>query len=343
VSGHPLVLALLLTDALGAALLAGAGWGAVRVAAHWSPGSPTRAQLALERSAESSALAGRWALHLLTLSTLMLIAALSGELPRMVPGAMCGTGVVQASGGRLTQALALRALGLLLLHLWHGLQRLDEQQPDRPLTVAAARLLLAALPVSLVAVSQSLQALIGLDLQSPVSCCAALYESVRAAPAAAGLSEQSPPWRLWLFMASSALLMVIALAVQGTGAPRRLPVVLLVLTALWALAAHGAVTRHLGAAIYGVRYHPCPWCLFLPEHRCIGVLMLSASAVVLGEVPIVWLSAWVGRSYPELTEAAGRRLRNACRHTLMGCGGLLAAACLPALIWRLRFGVWLLG
>lgn len=337
---HPLGLAVIAGDVVALILLILASITSARLVTGWRPGAPTRKQLLLERRAEASSIQGRCAAGIFLLSSLLLVITVAAVLPPIVPGAMCGTGVVEATGGLANRALALRLLALGLLGAWQLTDRLDRSAPSSPLGALPARLLLLATPIAAVAALDTAAALGSLDVGTPVDCCAVVYDqvvSVAEATRTWGLSDEV--WT-WLTVVLGALLIPAAL---WAGAARGRPATsLLALFALaWVPVAAVAMVRVFSAYHYGVLHHHCPWCLFLAEHRLVGYAVFGALLVVLFDGVGVFLAERLGRTAPELAARARDRARRGAWRAVLAVGvyGLLAVV--PALVWRLRFGVWM--
>ena len=339
---HPAVLAVLTADGITLLILALAGWTALRIALHWSPGAADRDQLALEADAEAAAVAGRLALGLAGVATGLFVVAVTAVLPGLVPGAMCGTGVFQGMSGLGGRAMAFRGIGLGLLFLWGVVEGLNRRHPEGPLTRTAARLLLLALPVVTLGAVETARAVFALDLHQPVSCCAVVYDQIRSPDAArttAGL-----PDRFWV----GACLVLGAATLTGAArlircrTPDRCPAIATtVATTAFLPAAAIALVRVLSAYHYGVLHHHCPWCLFLPDHRLVGYPLFGALALVAVEGIAAAAAVKVGRRVPDLAPAATVRLRKSGRRILAGWTVFALLALLPPVVWRIRYGVWM--
>jgi hypothetical protein len=109
-----------------------------------------------------------------------LIVAVSNVLPDIVPGAMCGTGVIQATEGMGNRALVFRFLAVFMLFLRCDIEKIDRTNPDSLLVQTNARFLLMAIPVLFLSMTATFQAISGLNVQQPVDCCAAVYDAVRS-------------------------------------------------------------------------------------------------------------------------------------------------------------------
>lgn len=336
---HPLLLAIALLDTLALALLLQVGWGAVRILGAWAPESADRRQLRLEARADTASIAIGWALASSLAASVGLLAAVALLLPPLLPGAMCGTGVVQASGGKLSGALLLRTLLLGLFHAWRVLQRLDRGRPEAPLTLPLARLALVLLPAAATAGWETFSALSQLDTHTPVSCCAVVYAAARTAAAPGG----AIPARgvLWSTALGGLAICVLALSIARSGAQRAPCVALGLLLLGWPPLAGAVHIRFLAPYVYGVLHHHCPWCLMLPVHGGIGLPLLCLLAGMSLEGLAAAVSAAAAERFAALRMAAERRARRAARRTVALMALFFLAALLPALVWRWRSGAWL--
>ena len=340
---HPLLLSVLLMDLLCVLLLSWSALQAVRIVQGWSPAEASGIQLRLERQAESVSLLARGGWGLFAAGSLTLILAVADVLPGIVPGAMCGTGVLQAGAGTGGRALALRLVGFLALSVWHLLDRLDRSRPESPLTLASSRALLAAWPVVLVAAWSTLRAVLALDVQSPVECCAVVYDAFRSVEEAR--TSLGVPDSLWVSGCVGGAVAAVATALTlrhaSAGAARGRARLLALLVVAWVPVASLALVRSLAAYHYGVLQHHCPWCLFLAQHGFVGYPLFGALVLAPLEAPTPLLLARVVGKVPAVQAAADRRARQASRRTALAILLFLALSGLPAVVWRVRFGVWM--
>ncbi|MCJ8502238.1 hypothetical protein [Desulfatitalea alkaliphila] len=322
-------------------ILYGAGVrSALAVAWHWSPGAADGAQLRRERNWEMACLLGRWALAGLTGAALLWLVGVVAVWHGMVPGAMCGTGVLQAMGGHGVRAMAFWAMALLALHGWRVLDRLDSHHPDGLLTPTAARVLLLAAPLLVPAVIHSWLALMHIDPAAPVSCCAAVYDQVLRPTGTGAMGRGGALAAGWLSLAGGGLLAVLA-GLQwrcGGKCSGALPAVV---AAGWVVVAAPAVKHLWSAYYYQVLSHPCPWCLFLPDHYGAGFAVYGAMAVTLTAGVTLWTADRVRRRHPLLSDAATTLMVRAARRMLLALLLFILLTAGPALAWKLRTGLWL--
>jgi len=339
---HSLLLAVFLTDILTFLLIIGASATAFRIALHWDPQDTSTRQLRLQARSETAALATTWALGLHFLATMALVYAMTNILPGMVPGAMCGTGVLQAMGGSGPRMLIYRLVGLAILWVWWRMEIVNQSLPEAPLVPITARMVLLALPVFGLALQASWQAAQAMDFQQPVDCCAVVYDhfqTLRDARQTLGINN-----RAWLtaFGATTVAMSAAAWAARKAPSHRGLHLLLATLAVVWLPIAAITLVRVFAAYHYGVLHHHCPWCLFLPEHHLIGFLIWTFWGLVAMEaLAALVLSVLAARQPPPLEHHACDHIAKAARNTLIAVLLFSLLTVGPSVWWRLRFGLWL--
>jgi hypothetical protein len=340
---HPLLMAVVVGDLLTFLFLLAAAKTAFKITLQWAPQSATSQQIQLERAAETGVLTAKFALGTFFVSTLVLIVGITNVLPALIPGAMCGTGVLQATDGLGGRALFLRFLVLGIIYIWLNLENLNILRPDRPLTRSNARVLLLVLPFHLLAVSTTIQAVYGMDTHQPVDCCAVVYDQVRSltsAQQAAGI-----PDALWLliFWILTILLVFNGIRVWRPAPGGRVKTAgwLALLALLWVPAAGVVLIRVFAAYYYQVLHHHCPWCLFLSDHQFVGIPLFFTLAVVVLEGPAAFITAKIAAKYPDCRPMANMRAKIAGLRLLLAAVAFVGMVALPAIFWRIQFGVWI--
>ena len=340
---HPLSLTVMVLDLLALLLMLTALPAALDVAAAWAPGTRDEGQLRREAGAETAALQARWALAFFLVATLVWVMAVSSVLPGLVPGAMCGTGVLQAMGGRGPCALLLRLGALWLGYLWLAVEGLNRRLPEAVLAPVVARLFCAVLPLVLLGAVDAFQALAALNTRDPVSCCSIVYDQFRSLDEArrwAGLSDRT--------LVAGTLVLGVGLLLAAAAVWRRPDHVgragwLAAAGLAWSAAAAVTLVRVLSAYYYGVLHHHCPWCLFLPEHHRAGYLLFGLLAVTALEAPAALVAARLAVGQKVLITAAKRRTRRAAAAAALAAILFALLTFIPPLVWRWRFGVWMGG
>ena len=340
---HPLSVSVLTMDLICLLLVVAAVLSAIRIVTGWSPESTNEGQIDLARKAKTVSIQGRIGFALLLLSTLVLVAGITSVFPKLVHGAMCGAGVLQATKGAAGRALALRGLALGLLAVWHLLDRMNRRQPDSPLTTVAARSLLLASPVAVIAVYDTMRAILRLDVNRPVDCCSVVYGRIRSAGQAGGLSGIPDAYWIWGLALGGIAIILLGVRLWRSSRPTgaRATGFVALLTILWVPVAATGLVRSLAPYLHGVPQHRCPWCLFLPQHRLVGYLLFGCLILVVLEAGAAFVSSLVAARFPALETETYKRTRNAGWRLAAATVLFLAVSGLPPILWRLQLGVWM--
>jgi hypothetical protein len=330
-------------DLLGLVCVATAVLSAIRIVTGWSNEATGEGETDPARKAMTASIQGRIGFALLLLSTLVLVAGITGVFPKLVPGAMCGTGVLQATKGAAGRALVLRGLALSLLAVWHLLDRLNRRQPNSLLASAGARSLLVATPVAVLAVYDTLQAILRLDVNRPVDCCSVVYGRIQSAGQSEGVS--CIPDAYWIWGLALGGIAVILLGVHLWRSTRPLGArttgLAFLVTVLWVPVAATGLVQSLAPYLHGVPQHRCPWCLFLPKHSMIGYLLFGCLILVAAEAGAAFLSSMVAARLPAVEPEALKRTRAAGWRLTAATLLFLGLSGLPALLYRLWLGTWM--
>jgi hypothetical protein len=340
---HPLLIAVIVGDLLSLLLWLGAAGTAFQIVIKWVPQSAEREQIQLERRAETARLSAKFSLAVFFLSTALLIIGITNVLPEIVPGAMCGTGVLQATDGLGGRALMYRFFVFFIMTLWLTYEKLNLSRPDAPLTRYNSRILLLALPFFAAAVIQTFRGILRIDSHQPVDCCAIVYDqfgNLAAARQIAGIPDTFWVWTFWMLTALMLSCAVWSLTTKRTNGERATGS-LAVITVIWVPIAAITLVRVYAAYFYQVLHHHCPWCLFLPEHKFVGVVLFGALIIITLEGPISYLVAKTAVNFPNLLPGAIRRSRLAGLRLLLAAVFYIGMVALPAIYWRLHYGVWL--
>ena len=341
---HPLLLAVFITDVLAFLLVLAASVTAFRIALHWNPQDNGAVQLRLQARSETAALAVAGALGLHLLATMALIYAMTNILSGLVPGAMCGTGVLQAMGDSGPRMMIFRLVSMTILWIWWRVESVNQALPEAPLVPVNARIVLLALPVLGLSLQASWLAAQTMNFQQPVDCCAVVYnqfQTLREARQTLGIN--STVW-LTAFGAATVAMLTAAWSVWQAAFSRWANLILGALAMIWLPIAAVTLVRVLAAYHYGVLHHHCPWCLFLPEYYLMGFPIWVCWLLVAMEALTVLILSTLTRRQPRLVDHHARECAAlAARNTLLAVLFFALLTVTPALWWRLNYGVWLTG
>jgi hypothetical protein len=340
---HPLLTAVLVLDTLVLMLMTGAAAAAFRVALAWDPDDTGRHQLKLEARQEVWSLAATIAAWVYLAGGLLLVGTFTTILPGVVPGAMCGTGVLQACAPHGHRMLIWRFLGTVGLLCWQRLEVLNRSDPRASLTPNNARVLLMLMPILLLGYFETFRTLTGFDTTQPVDCCTALYDRIATTRVATSFTDILRHAAVWLFGLTTVALPLLAWGLRprpNPGAVRRATILVLV-AAAWLVASSVTLVRVLAPYHYEVLHHYCPWCLFLPAHRGVGFPLLACWGLVALEAVALWALVKAGARPAAPLPAANFLISRARYRLVIGVLGFGLLAAGPALWWRWQFGLWI--
>ena len=339
---HPLLLAVVSAQTVALLLLLAAGITSIRTALHWQPAAADRRQLALEAAAETASILGRAAFWLFLFAAILLVFGIANVFHEDIPGAMCGTGVCQAMAGGSTRLLLFSGTFLVVMGLWYEMDKLNRMQVNLPLTEFNARLFLVLPPVAVLTLLQTYDTFAGIQPQRAVDCCAVVYDQFPTLLQASSIVGIADAWWIGAFIFLSILLLGFSVCTgPATVKNRRLRFALASLCMIWIPVAALTLVNILSAYHYEVLHHHCPWCLFLPEHNLVGYPLYGAMGLIgLEGLTIFILPQMVSENPHAYGHALDRCLLAARRLTIAGAFFLIFAFA-PAIIWRLRFGVWM--
>ena len=339
---HPLVLAVWLADMLAWLVYLGAGLRLISALAHWQPGSMDARQLGRERALEVIVYQGRWTMALQAVAAVLVVVGVSSVWPDCIPGAMCGTGVLQAMGPAGTQTLFFRGSALLIFYCWQVAERLDRSRPESFMALVQARLLLLAAPCMALGTWSFAQAVMAAAGNGPVSCCAVLYTRTLEGASSAGLVPGPAAARILAGLTGSLMILWGWLQWRRPRlALRRYGLLGAAVAPAWAFIAVLLLKTSVAPYVYEVLWHPCPWCFFLWEHGAVGFAYFGLLALIIAESAAGLTAAAVARRYAVLGIQASRRMQAAGGRIMTATALFLILAAVPALLWRLRFGGWM--
>ena len=341
---HPITLGLWLLDLLSWLVYLSAAGRLFAALPGWRPDVCDRHQLAREHRLDLAALQGRWLFALQGFYLLLLVAAVTSVWPVLVPGAMCGTGVMQAMGISGYQAIVWRVAVVGCLAVWSLVAGMNAQDPRGRSAVLSAKLLLPVGPLLFAAGLTLARALAAVRPDHPVSCCSLVYDrTVLAGGSAAGASCLPPS--LWVTLALGGWVLPAIWGYRQWRCPlcaglfARLFFAIGVFCWLWSAVA--SLKWWFANYIFEVLSHPCLWCLFLPEHHLIGFALFGLAVWAAHANFVVLIAGILGNEYSYMRTSALDRTRRAGLALMASSTGFLLLAGAPAILWRFRFGGWM--
>lgn len=184
------------------------------------------------------------------------------RLAAIVPGAMCGAGVI-ASDVFGMPLLVLKVVILFLAGIWLIANREDLRAENYPYLPAKFRFFLLIYGAILVESILDWLYLLNIPTETPVQCCSGIYGAVGAGnPLPLGLDTNT---LLVLFYLLFALVVVLGLS--------RYSLLHLLASAAFMYVAYYAVVYFFGTYVYQLPTHKCPFCMLQKEYYYVGYLI----------------------------------------------------------------------
>ena len=340
---HPLLIVVVIGDLVSLSLWLGAAKTAFQIVAKRAPQSVKGDQIQRDRGGKTARLMAKFSLAIFSLSTALFIFGITNVLPASVSGAMCASGVLQGTDGLGGQAFMYRFFVFFIMTLWLTYEKLNLSRLNAPLTVYNSRIVLLVLPFFLLAVITTYRGILRIGSHQQVDCCEIVYDqfsNLAAARQIAGIPETFWVWTFWVLTASMILCAAWSLKAKRPNQAKATGTLALLALA-WVPIAAITLVQVYTANFYQVLLHHCPWCLFLPEQKFVGVPLFGALVIITLEGSIAYLAVKTGINYPALLSAAKRRSRLAGLRLLIAVVAYTGIVGLPAIYWRLHYGGWI--
>jgi hypothetical protein len=243
------------------------------------------------------------------------------SLAILVPGAMCGAGVIGANiyGNPL---LVIKLIILFSLLLWFYLNHYDLQSKKYQWFQEKSALFMVIFALVGVEMWLDFSYFSHIDTHQPVSCCSALFGQLEGAnPLPFGLN-------ITTLLALFYLLFGVVILTFWLGQW----VVYMVANSLFLYIAYYALVYFFGTYIYELPTHKCPFCMLQKEYYYVGYalwfsLFVGSFIGINGAVTSLWLKKEPSKS---------------SRYWVVGLLGLFVLLCSGYVVgYYLRNGVWL--
>ncbi len=183
-------------------------------------------------------------------------------LNTLVPGAMCGAGVISANSYGL-ELLFVKLFLIFTLTLWLMINYYDLEAKNYPYFKLKYGLYIAIFMLVSIELWLDFAYFTHIDIHQPVNCCSALFGQLEGAnPLPFGLDTKM---LLILFYTIFVTLMILLFSGQD--------IVALIFTTLFLYLSYYAIVYFFGTYIYELPTHKCPFCMFQKEYHYIGYIV----------------------------------------------------------------------
>ena len=216
-------------------------------------------------------------------------------LSLLVPGAMCGAGVIEANNYG-SYLLILKLIILFFLTLWLYINRYDMSTKNHRRFKEKSWLFSFIFLLILVELGLDFSYFSNIDTHLPVSCCSALFGQLEGAnPLPFGLSITLLLVLFYLLYA----LVILTLKTNQT-------LLYILANILFVYIAYYAVVYFFGTYIYQLPTHKCPFCMLQAEYMYVGYLLWASLFIgtyigLSDAVSTLWLKQSHTRSQKSVT------------------------------------------
>jgi hypothetical protein len=187
------------------------------------------------------------------------------SLATVIPGAMCGAGVM-AAGDFGPQLLTLKVLILALAGVWLVVNHQDLRAVNYPHFKAKLRLFLVIFVLIAAETTLDFIYLSSISTLSPVSCCSVIY----------GVAGEGSTLPFGLEVGSLLLLFALVYILVVVLALARYPLLGLPANIALLYLGYQSVVHFFGTYIYQLPTHKCPFCMLQGEYLYVGYLIWAA-------------------------------------------------------------------
>ncbi len=255
------VIVFLLSESTLFILLAIAFVVSLKVLLKWDFESFTPFQFALERQAY---LVSTIILFIFLMKFILVVYFIFSidTLSLLLPGAMCGAGVIKANvyGSYL---LVLKLFILFLLTLWSYVHSYDIRTKNHKWFRHKSWLFSLIFMLIILELGLDFSYFSNIDIHMPVSCCSALFGQLEGAnPLPFGLS-------ITLLLGLFYLLYILVILTIKSD----YSILYILANILFVFISYYAVVYFFGTYIYQLPTHKCPFCMLQPEYYYVGYLL----------------------------------------------------------------------
>jgi len=236
----------------------------IQIVKEWNFDASSRLQYSLEKKSYLTSTIIKYMFYIKLPLFLFFIFTLD-NISLILPGAMCGAGVVNANE-YATILLFLKLLNLYLFAYWIVLDAQDMKTEEQTylkqkFTIFIGLYLLLVIEISLEYITFS-----SIDVKDVVDCCGAIFSTNDNTYLSEALSLS--PWILLGLFYTNFILLVLNALLKNT-------YIFAILNLLFILISLLSLVAFFGTYIYELPTHHCPFCLLQYEYNYIGYLLYA--------------------------------------------------------------------
>jgi hypothetical protein len=230
----------------------------------WDSNATTELQYSLEKRSYLTATIIKYIFYIKLPMFLFFIFTLD-KISFVLPGAMCGAGVVNASE-YATPLLFLKVINLYLFAYWITLDSEDMKRESQPYLKQKFRLFLVFYTLFIVEIILEAVVFLNIDIKSVVDCCGTIFSNSNGTYLSHILSL--PHSLLLILFYSNFVLMYIVSKVDKV-------ILFSFLNLTYILISLISLIAFFGTYIYELPTHHCPFCLLQQDYDYVGYLLYA--------------------------------------------------------------------
>jgi len=252
----------------------------LKIVRKWDANATTKLQYSLEKQSYLTATIIKYIFYIKLPLFLFFIFTLD-KISFVLPGAMCGAGVVNASE-YATPLLFLKIINLYLFAYWITLDKEDMQDESQPYLKQKFQLFLLFYFLFVVEIILETLMFLNIDITSVVDCCGAIFSTNDDTYLSLVLSMPHS-LLLTLFYGNFILMYIVSKLTQAK--------LFSFLNLTFIFIALISLVAFFGTYIYELPSHHCPFCLLQQDYSYVGYLLYGVlfvgtfEGLVIGFIP----------------------------------------------------------
>ncbi len=206
-----------------------------------------------------------WVSLLIKIALLPFFTYTINELSNIIPGAMCGAGVI-GSNIYGEPVLALKIFLIILVLLWMLINREDTHSQDNRYFKKKMLFFIVLFLLFLVEIILEILFLTSLSTENPVRCCSSIYIETD--------KRSALPFNLTILQIVILFYLSFIFIIAAAYWKKR--VVLFILTPLFVYISYYVIVYFFSTYVYELPSHQCPFCLLQFEYYYIGYAIFGS-------------------------------------------------------------------
>jgi hypothetical protein len=234
----------------------------INIVLNWDSNKSTKKQYSLEKQTYLNSTIIKFILYIKIPLFVFFIFTID-DLSKILPGAMCGAGVINATDYGVI-LLLLKILNIYLFMYWIVLDRYDQQQELRPYTKLKFLMFIFIYILFLIEIVYEINMFSAIDIKSVVDCCGVIFSTTDN-------SYISKVFELPFYIIVGMFYTTYMLLVLF--AKLRYKYMFSIINLLFLIISLISLISFFGTYIYELPTHHCPFCMLQSDYNYIGYVL----------------------------------------------------------------------